>query len=159
AADASDNRDRITARIGTIDESAVLRDDFTEVTLLETDVHTGIFVSPSQLLTTVRMEPRSPTPCLPPACEDDDFPAHSGEPGNPMVIEDTAGDRTHEATINDKVRVVYRATGIPADQTWNMPVCSRSPEGRRKVLLQFIVFNEPYLDVTTTMTEIRIRRS
>ncbi len=139
--------DTIRARIGTIDGAAAVNDDLTEVELVETGNSTGVFVSRSQVLTTNRLDAAGPCAAGAVQCEDDEFHAHAGRQGGAPVADNQLNDRSHRAGIDGSVRIVYRAAGATADQSWSLPVCSRNPEERRVARIRATVYQEPFRDL------------
>jgi hypothetical protein len=137
--------DTIHARIGTLDGAMAVNDDATDIELTETGANTGEFLSRSQILTSNKLDPAVMLPCGvgSVACEDDEFRAHDGSPAGAPVADDAPNDRTHRADIEGKVRVLYRPAGETSDLGWNIDVCGTD---RRKVLIRFVVFREPFLN-------------
>lgn len=126
--------ERITAQVSTLTGPGVVDDDPTLITLIESGINSGEFVSRSQVLTSRDI----PVP-------DDDVPAHDGITA--AVADDAAGDRTHRAEIDGTLRMQYQPSGAPAPKAWDVPVCNRSPEERRRLDIKVTVFNEPFQDI------------
>jgi hypothetical protein len=142
--DPSANKDpavveHITAQLGTMTAANAIDDNPTDVTLDETAAGSGEFVSRSQVLTTPDL------PGVAPVATDDGFRAHDGVAGT--VADDTVGDRTHRTTLDGALRLQYKPGGAATSKTWDTPVCTRTPEERRKVELKVTVFNEPFNNV------------
>ena len=131
--------EQITLRMGTLTGAAILDDDLTDIVLVETGINTGVFVSRSQLLTSHDIQADNDLNA------DDEFLAHDGSVGT--VGDDIVGDRTHRAEIDGALRILYQPGGPPSLMTWDVPVCSRNPEERRRLEVRVTVFNEPFNDV------------
>jgi hypothetical protein len=129
----------ITVQLGTLSAALAADDDLHDITLTENAVNSGEFTSPSQILTShdiqVANDPNA----------DDELHAHDGTAGT--VADDAARDRTHQAEIDGAVRLQYQPTGAASATTWDVPLCQRAPETRRRAPLVIYVFNEPYEDV------------
>lgn len=156
-ANTNSDQEVITARLGTFeDRSGLVVDNLTEIDLIESASEPGVFVSRAQLLTTTQIDLNA-TSCAPNAvqCEDDLFQAHDGrQTGGGLVADDAPGDRTHQAGIEDHVRIEYHPVGAVHDQAWDIPVCRRNPDQRRKVLVRMTVFDH-IEDETKVQEEFR----
>lgn len=129
----------ITATIGTLTAAGGEDDGQTQITLKETGADSGIFVSASQLLTAPDL------PGIPKPKTDDGVPVHDGfaAAGAAGIADDQPGDRTHKATIDGSVRVVY------GDAEKSLPILKTAADAtvqtneRKKVEVRVRVFNEP----------------
>ncbi len=119
--------------------AALIDDDLTDITLVETGVNTGEFVSRSQLLTSHDLQVNDD------ANADDEFKAHDGSIG--VIDDDLVGDRTHRGEIDGAMRLQYQPGALPSLTTWDVPVCRRSPDERRRLEIRVTVFNEPFNDI------------
>lgn len=141
--DASANADagaieQITASIGTVDQLLAVDDNQTDVTLTESGNNSGIFIARSAILVSRDIQ------VVDDPDADDEFDAHDGTAGT--VADDAANDRTHRTEMDGRLRIQYQSAAAPAAQEWDLPVCQRNPEQRRRIELRTRIFNEPYLD-------------
>lgn len=146
-ANTSSAQETVTAKLGVFEDGGGLpTDNLTDIELIESASEPGVFVSRSQLLTSLQNDLDALPSTCPPGnvgsspCEDDHFHAHSGGPAGP-VADDQPGDRTHQARIEDHVRIEYVPAGSTNAQLWKVPVCQRNPDQRRRVLVRVTVFD------------------
>lgn len=138
-------RERISATIGTVhDITPQYNDDQTPITLEETSSNSGVFVSASQLLTTVELPflPGDAPPPDPGHYQDDDFAVHDGFAGGGPVEDDQPGDRTHRTTIEGRVLVNY---GTQSNEVPVFRKADGSNDERKLLEVRVRVFNE-FLD-------------
>lgn len=138
-------KERITATIGTVhDITPQYNDDQTPITLEETGPNTGVFVSASQLLTTVELPflPGDAPPPDPAHYQDDDYAVHDGFAGGGPVEDDQPGDRTHRTTIEGRVLVNY---GTQSNEVPVFRKADGSNDERKLLEVRVRVFNE-FLD-------------
>ena len=127
--------DEVAVEITTRAPSGDAVDTITPIALRETGVNTGVFESVSLLL----MAPDLPVN------PDDDFEVQSGLPTVPgPIADDQLNDRTYQAELGGVFEVMYESEpGTTVEATAR--VCA--PDLLKRLELQLIVFNEPYLDV------------
>jgi hypothetical protein len=123
-------------QLGTLDAGGAAHDDLTELVLRETGPDTGVFLSRSQLLSSEDLEG------VLAGDTDDGFAVHDGAAG--VVADNAAGDRTHKANIDGKVRLAYTGTGGAGAMNRDVPLCLNA---RRKLDLRVVIFREPFQDI------------
>ena len=138
-----------TVSIGTImppflsSSKSDTRDPAHPIWLVETGPNTGVFVSESQLLTTMDIG-------LPDrAGEDDGLPVATAH-GSGKPTDEMENDRTRQASIDDAVQLIYGpfSTYVPVSQrgSWQIGEEYFSQDSRREVLLKAHVVDEPFTD-------------
>jgi hypothetical protein len=63
------------------------------------------------------------------------------------VADDVMNDRTHKATLDGSLRLVYWNANFPEDIAREYPVCQRDPDERRVLNVQVCILMEPWSDV------------
>jgi len=129
-------RETIRASIATLvsnEEGAAVDDDETQFDLLETGPDSGVFESEAMLL----MSPDLPVN------PDDDHEVWTARVEG-LMLDDFPNDRTHRASIDGAVRVVYARGGDEFER--RSPVSQRDPNARRTLRMRVRVHVEPFMD-------------